>query len=524
MRTVDDNTRIMFISAFVLFSVFCAAYWIPLSSIVSTWLENDDYSYGFFIPVISLYLLWDMRLRLDGMHIRASWAVLPVLLLFVLLSVYGILGSSGNISMPSIPILIASFAAFCFGADLVRRFVLPFAFLVFMVPIPAVFERTLGMYLKAVSSKLGGKIIELFNISVHVSGNIIDLGVTQLQVVDACNGLRYLFPLFALGIIYAYFFERIRWKQIFCVLATLPIAVLTNALRIGITGVLTDRFGPEVAQGFFHDFSGWVLFMAAFFMLFLMGRVLALFPPKGNKSVDSPLSEAKPGGIPQVDRAGVMKALAVSFVILAVVGGLSLSTKALPPIKLKGGIAGFPLSFQGWSGKSSLVDPEIIDKSGAEEAFNARYRNTGGDEVSLYMGYRSTAFLANENYFHSPTVCLPSSGWKTLEESTRLISGIPFWNEIKVSRMVMSYLDEKAVVYFWFQTKNKASNDKNINRFDLAMHAVRRDNTHALFMRTITTVRPGEQAQDGEKRMAAFIRDMMPVLQRYLEENRIRGH
>jgi len=509
--------------AAALLVLFVAAYWVPLSSMVTTWQKNEDYSYGFLIPVVSLYLLWDMRERLRGVKVDGSWSVFPVLLFLVLLSVYGILGSSGNIAMPSVPLLIICFTAFCFGIELTKRLILPLGFLIFMVPIPAVLERTIGMYLKTISSVLGGKIIQLFNISVNVSGNIIDLGVTQLQVVDACNGLRYVFPLLAIGIIYAYLFERIAWKRVFCVVITVPIAILTNALRIGITGILTNFYGPSVAEGFFHDFSGWILFMASSFMLFLIGRILKFFPPKENKieKPDPAVPEKSDTPRQMMMGSGGSGPFVISVAVLVVVAGLSLSTKALPPVVIQGGIAGFPPVFSSWSGQASPVDPEIIEMSGAEQAFNGSYRNAQGEEVSLYIGYRGTAFLSNENFFHSPTVCLPSSGWETHEVTTRTIDSVPFFGRLTVSRMIISSMGSKAVVYFWFQTKNKATHDKSINRFDLALHAIRRDNTHDLFIRTITYTKPGEAMNDSEQRMDGFVRDMMAALLRYLKDNQM---
>ncbi len=514
----------LWLRAAALLAAFIAAYWIPLRAMVATWSSSDDYSYGFLIPMVSAYLIWDMRGRLDGARVASSWAMLPVLVLLVLLSIYGILGSSGNISMPSVPLLVIAFTAFCFGLDMARRLILPLGFLVFMVPIPAVFERTIGMYLKSISSQLGGAIIQFFNISAHVSGNVIDLGVTQLQVVDACNGLRYIFPLLALGIIYAYFFERVMWKRVACVLATIPIAILTNALRIGLTGILTHFFGAGVAEGFFHGFSGWVMFLVAFFVLFILGRVLRLFPPKhGEMKAPEPQREARPAQPAGEGGTAVTRALMTSLVILAVVAGLSLSTKALPPIGMKGSIASFPLSFQGWTGQAQFVPPDIIDASGAEEAFSAGYRDEGGREVSLYIGYRGTAFMAVENFFHSPTVCLPSSGWIAESTSTRVIEDVPMWGRLKVSRMIVSHLGDRSVVYFWFQTKDKHSHDKNINRFDLAMHAIRRDNTYDMFIRTIANVQPGGTVEETEREMDAFVRDMLATLQKFVRENQTTG-
>jgi EpsI family protein len=330
--------------------------------------------------------------------------------------------------------------------------------------------------------------------------------------------MRYIFALLALGTMYAYFFEKAAWKQVVCIVATIPIAILVNILRIGMTGILTARYGAGMAEGFFHDFSGWAIFIVAFAFLFLLGRILAFFPPRNYaaKTVDAAdnVDEALPSG----KHGSVNKAFLISVVLLLIVGSLSMSTAALPAIDIRGGIEKFPLEFAGWRGQSETVDPEIVKLSGAEESFSGFYTKNSHDTVSLYMGYRSTAFLSNENFFHSPTVCLPSSGWRTIEESTHVVAGVPSFGKIKVTKMVMDYMGKKNLVYFWFQTKDKTTHDKSVNRFHLAMHAIKRDNTHDLFIRPITTLHPGESIEDAEKRLDQFVRDMTAELLRYLKD------
>ena len=519
MTIKPDLFRNIRLNVFVLLALFIGAYWIPLNGIVNTCITNDDYSYGFLIPVISAYLFWDMRSRLNGLKIKSAWSVLPVLLLFVLISIYGILGSSGNVSRPAIPVLIILFAAFCFGIQTVKRFALPLCFLIFLVPLPPVLDRTFGVFLKSISSTVGGLIIKMCGLSVHVSGNVIDLGVTQLQVVDACSGLRFIFPLFALGIVYAYFFERVAWKRIFCVFSTIPIAILTNGLRIGITGVLANSYGAKVADGFFHDFSGWVIFMVAFAFLFLEGRLLRLLPPKDHVQRVAEPSETTKKDNPTIIY-GRNGAFIVSILLLLIVGGLTWNTKSLPAIQIQGGIKSFPLAFADWKGSSQQVDPDIIIKSGAEQAFSGLYTNSKNEYVSLYIGYRATAFLENENFFHSPTVCLPASGMKIKETSAHKIANIPFFQDLTVTKMVAEQLGTKQLVYFWFQTKNKATHDKNINRFHLTLHAIRMDNTYDLFIRPIMNIKPNETIKDAEKRMDQFVREMMNVLLNFVSEKK----
>ncbi len=504
----------------VLTVLFIVAYYIPLKTMVTIWWKNEDYSYGFIIPLASAYLLWEKRKSLGNIPVRSAWGLFPLLVLFVLISLYGILGSSGNVSMPSVPLLIIVFTGFCFGLEAIKRLSLPLGLLFFMVPVPAFIDRTLGMYLKSISSKLGGALIGLFNISVHVSGNIIDLGVTQLQVVDACSGLRYLFPLIALGILYAYFFERLMWRRLLCVLVTIPLGVFANALRIGLTGVLTERFGTKVAEGFFHGFSGWAMFVFALFMLFLISRLLNIFT--SNKAADrKETNTPRPSHLETAAGRKTTGAFFLSAAILSCVAFFSLSTSALPPMTIEGGVQSFPLRIGKWEGKADIIDPVIVQESGAEEAFNGHYVNGSGGEISLYMGYRSSAFLANENYFHSPTVCMPSAGWVEQEVKKRRIRNVPYFNDLDVTQMIMEKGGTRLLVYFWFQTKDKATYDKNINRFHLSLHAIRRDNTHALFIRPITPFQVHESIPDAEMRMDQFVREMMPVLLQFLKEKQV---
>ncbi len=507
-------------AASILSILFTLAYWVPLRAIVNVWKTNDDYSYGFLILPIAAYLFWEMRGRLKGIELKSSWAAFPALLFFIVVSIYGILGSSGHIARPAVPVILLLMAAFCFGLTFTRKMLLPLGFLIFMVPLPNVLDRTIGVFLKSVSSQLGGALIKAFGISVFVSGNVIDLGVTKLQVVDACSGLRFVFPLLALGIVYAHFFENQMWKKIFLTVSTIPIAILTNGLRIGITGIMTKYYGPKAAEGFFHDVSGWVIFMTAFAFLFLLSlglRVIA--PAAGNgKTTDASFGTSpNTAPYPMKLNSDVRISVLVSAGLLLGVTFLSISTQAMPRIVLRDGIENFPLQFSNWNGRANIVPPETISKSGAEEAFSAFYTDSAGQGVSLYIGYRGSAFLENENFFHSPTVCLPAAGWRIIDQSIHPIHGIPGYGELPVTRMVMEAMGSRKIVYFWFQTKNKLTYDKNINRYHLTIHAIRKDNTYDLFIRPITEVQPGEREADADRRLEAFVKEIMPVLRRFLE-------
>ena len=495
---------------------FLIAYWAPLRGLWHVWTTNEDYSYGPLIPLVSLYLIWDRRAELSRLHPAGCWRFFLPLCAMLALSLYGVLGSSGNIALPSLPVLTFLLTGFCFGPALARRLLLPLGFLIFMVPVPAVLERTLGLYLKSVSTQLGAQVVRACGIPVFVSGNLIDLGVIQLQVVDACNGLRYLFPLIALGVLYAARFERASWKRLVLVVATVPIAVLINGLRIGVTGVLANSFGKEAAEGFFHDFTGWALFLVAFASLALTGRLLTLFAPRAGKGGGS-LPAAPPEPAPPAAGSG-RGSLAAALLLLAAVAGLTWSTGSLPPLRLKGGMAAFPVQLGQWRGTAIGVDPASVGLSGAEDAFGASYLPPGGEAVSLYLGYRGSAFLENENFFHSPTVCLPGNGLKVVDTRARSIAADPVWGVLKVTEMVVEAEGSRMIVYFWFHTKSRESGDKDLNRFHLTLHALSRDNTYDMFLRPITYLAPGESVRSGEERLDRFARQLSVSTRDFVRE------
>jgi len=260
-----------------------------------------------------------------------------------------------------------------------------------------------------------------------------------------------------------------------------------------------------------------VLFAVAFVLLFLIGRLLSIVFPDGASAKEQAVSSSQ-AKVPAMNKGKTTAAFAVSVALLASVGILSLSTGSMPALAIEGGIQGFPLRIAQYDGTSQEVDPEIVKASGAEEAFSGTYTDASGSAVFLYMGYRSTAFLSNENFFHTPTVCIPSSGWVEKEVKRRTIADVPGFGSLEVMTMLIEKEGRRQLVYFWFQTRDKATYDKNINRFQLSMHAIRRDNTHDLFIRPITPVRQSESVQDAEARLDGFAREMMPVLLQFLKE------
>ena len=515
-----NKKQMLFIG--VLLASFLVCFWSTLEGLFHIWTSDDDYSYALLLPLFSAYLIWERKRDIAATPISTNvWGGLS-LVLFLIMSTYGILGSSPSAVRPAIPFVILSITLLCFGRSMFKVLCFPLSLLFFMIPLSTGVQAWIGVPLKSISTKLGELLLRISGVPVFVEGNIIDLGVTKLQVVDACSGLRYILPLLACGVIFAYFFEKTRWRQFVLVALTIPIAIFTNGFRIGVTGILTQHYGKGAAEGFFHDFSGWLIFLFAFALLFVfhffMKGTIRSNPVKTSANI-SP-GKQQSDSMPRNNTAPVV----VTALLLILVGLVSFSTAALPRIELPGGFAGFPLVIGSWKGEpTEAIAKDIVKLSGAEEVLSVVYQKEEENKVSLYVGYRGSPFLESENFFHSPNICIPSSGWKVLDMKKHQISGIPNFGSVSVSEMVIEKMGYRQVLYFWFQTKSRTSNDVNINRYHLSLHAIMRDNTYDLFIRPITPLRQGEKVEYAEGRMDQFIREMMPALLQFLKEQKVRS-
>jgi exosortase D (VPLPA-CTERM-specific) len=511
LRTQNYGGLVFIGAALLLF------YSQTLHGLWKLWISDPDYSFALVIPFVSAYIIWKKRKIIAAMPVKPSWRGGIFVFLFLIVSIYGILGSSPSVVRCALPLMILSITLFCYGWQRFTVLLYPFSLLLFMIPLPTLLQTKIGVPLKYLSTKLGEIMLRAVGVSVYVEGNIIDLGVTQLQVVDACSGLRYILPLLGLGVIFVYFFEKTRWKKILLVLITIPISILANGLRIGITGYLAQHYGLKAAEGFFHGFSGWLIFVFA--IVLLISAYMLLRWAARSDSVGQ-FNRPLPNSALRIKASESNKIpVAITCIALLVGGLLNFTTAALPPVSIQNGFSAFPLILKNWHGRMETMDARIIELSGAEEAFNATYLSPDGEIVSLYMGYRSSPFTESENFFHSPNVCLPSLGWKTLESENRIITEVPAFGEIKVRKMLIEKMGLRQLVYYWFQTKKHVSADVNINRFHLTLHALFKDNTHDLFIRPISPLQPTESVTDAEKRLDRFVRILMADLLDFLQKS-----
>jgi exosortase len=248
----------------VLASSFALLYAHVAAKLVHDWATDDNASHGFLIVPLALYLAWERRDRLTRLERRPHPAGLLIVLGSVAVLTAGTLGSELFLARISMLGVLAGAIVFLWGWQHVRTLAFPLAFLLLMIPLPAIMFNQIALPLQLLASRVGEQTLMALGIPVLREGNVIILAHTTLEVVEACSGIRSLAALITLAVVYGYFTDPRPGVRIAIVLSSIPIAVVANALRVAGTGVAAQYYGPGVAEGFFHTFSGWVVFIVAF--------------------------------------------------------------------------------------------------------------------------------------------------------------------------------------------------------------------------------------------------------------------
>jgi exosortase len=245
-----------------------------LRGLAAQWASDPDYSYGFFVPVFSGYVLWRLRGQLAANKAKPSNVGFLVMAGAVCLLFLGSLGAELFTTRFSLLVLLTGMVLFLSGWQVLRIVSFPLGFLVFMIPLPAIIYNQITFPLQLLASRLASSWLELVGVPVLRNGNVLVLSSYSLEVVEACSGVRSLMTLVSLAVAYGYLAESRVWVRCTLVLLMVPTAIVTNATRVTIAGILAHRFGPSTSEGFVHVFSGWLVFLFAVALLFLFHRAL----------------------------------------------------------------------------------------------------------------------------------------------------------------------------------------------------------------------------------------------------------
>jgi len=250
-------------------------YFRVVQGLVSDWLHLPDFSHGFLIPIVSFYFVYERRKAISVLRPSSNWAGLGLIIFGILLLLLGNLATEYFTMRFSMLMVFGGIILFLLGKEFFKILLFPLIFLIFMIPIPSILMDRITFPMQLFASKVAAITLYLIGIPVLREGNVMLLANTSLEVAEACSGIRSLISLLALSIVFAYLSQKETWKRILLVLSTFPIAIIANAARVSGTGILAHHYGDKVAQGFFHGFSGWILFVVAFVCLFVVGTFLS---------------------------------------------------------------------------------------------------------------------------------------------------------------------------------------------------------------------------------------------------------
>lgn len=264
----------------VLVAVSVWLYWHTLLHLIGQWWTDPNFSHGFFVPLFSAFVIWQERDRLARIITKPSWAGLIVLLAGLGVLIIGRLGAELFLDRSSLLLVLAGVVILFLGWNLFRAVLFPWAFLLLMIPIPTIVFNQITFPLQLLASKVAATVLPVLGVPILREGNVINLPSMALEVAEACSGIRSLMSLVTLAIIYGYLMERRLWVRWLLAIASVPIAVVANSIRIIGTGLLVQYWDADKAEGYFHASWGWIIFVISLIMLYALHALFRILSPE----------------------------------------------------------------------------------------------------------------------------------------------------------------------------------------------------------------------------------------------------
>lgn len=512
------HSRALYASLLIFISVLVGAVSFSgsLLELLRRWDQQPEYSHGYLIPIIAGWLLWKRRRALLPSIGQPSWIGPLLILLAAAMHVVGKLSALFMLSQLAFIVALFGIALGLGGYTLLRVVFVPIVFLIFAIPFPYFIDAILTWNLQLISSQFGVFFIRLFQIPVFLEGNVIDLGNYKLQVVEACSGLRYLYPLMSLGFLAAYLFQAPFWQRALIFLSTISITIVMNSFRIGLVGVLVNYWGPQDADGALHMFEGWIIFIACSGLLitemYLFARIGSgkdLFevfhapriavPPVGDKSLKFGAQGPSLAGLLLLCAAGL--------------GAFFVSTRhEVEPERLL--FASFPTTLGDWHGKSSSLGRDVESAIGLTDYVLSDYARQDARTVNLYVAYYASQRTGRSP--HSPSVCIPGNGWRITDFDRTHYRSSGSNVSLPINRVIISRGSDKQLVYYWFEERGMKIANEYWSKLYLLRDAMLKNRTDGALVRLTTPIYPRESESDADRRLQDFTRAVVPNLAGYL--------
>jgi exosortase D (VPLPA-CTERM-specific) len=490
--TVWKLSSSLILAAVAVFAMSLWLFWDGLSLMWGSWLDAPEYSHALLIPPIALFLIWQQKDRLERLPLTGSWLGVVVVLIGGGLLLLGQLGTVYVLVEYAYVVTLFGLVLSFTGKAAFRWLSVPLFILFFMVPLPQFVFANLSTKLQLLSSQLGVFVIRLFDISVFVEGNVIDLGGYKLQVAEACSGLRYLFPLMTLGFLMAYFYKGALWKRVVLFLSSIPITVLMNSFRVGIIGITVDRWGIDMAEGFLHEFQGWMIFMVCaalmlgeIVLLNRIGREAGTWRQLFGVEFPAPT----PSGA-HIQKRSMPASFVAAILVLAVfIGTTMFIPRPAEVYPLRAAFSEFPMQLGDWRGKSESLEAIYSDTLQLDDYLLANYVNSSGQGANLYISWYNSQRKGEA--VHSPRSCLPGGGWQMRDFGQRDLPAAPGGRPLRVNRTLIELGNDRQLVYYWFRQRGRILTNEFAVKWYIFWDALTRHRTDGAMVRLIVPLPPG---------------------------------
>jgi exosortase D (VPLPA-CTERM-specific) len=481
-----------------------------------------DTGFGIILPFVSLFLIWRQRDQLRGIPMAGSWYGLVLVAAGLALRAIGAFSTMSTVARYGFLLVLYGLVLSLTGPKLFRRLAVPLAILIFMVPLPMYLTGVLTLDLQLISSVIGVWIIRAMGISVFLEGNVVDLGTMQLEVAEACSGLRYLLPLMVLALMVAYLYRGEAWKRILIFVLSIPITVLMNSARIGFIGITVEYWGKRMAEGVLHDFEGWLVFMFSVAAVLLVAFLLTKVGRRARWSEAFDLA-AGPALAAAAPKAPTLRwDIPRSFVVAtAIVTAGAIAALTMPErqstIPERRDFSEFPLHIGDWSGRRGILDPIYLDALDLTDYLLIDYARAGaGFPINFYSAYYSEQ--KGFNRIHSPRNCIPGGGWEITELTQRDIPLGSTGRTLPVNRVVIALGDQKELVYYWYQERGRAMTNENVVKWFLFWDSIKRNRTDGSLVRIVAPLPRNVSAVAVDAEMQRFAARVEPQLNHYIPD------
>ncbi|MDG4649625.1 VPLPA-CTERM-specific exosortase XrtD [Roseibacterium sp. SDUM158017] len=495
-----------------------------IDALLRAW-SLPEYSHGPLIPVLSLLLFLRQLKTVPENHgpVRDRWVGVVVVAVSLAVAAAGKLANIDDIIIYATIIWVGGILLISFGWSVGKHFWPPVLHLVYMLPLPDTLYFKMTNSLQLISSELGVWFLRLFSVPVFLEGNIIDLGVLQLHVADACSGLRYLFPILSFSYIFAVLYRGPMWHKAILLISAVPITILMNSVRIAIAGVIANTWGVSWLEGFTHFFEGWVVFIACILLMFLLAWVLLFFNREKMSLTEALDLETDGLGI----QAMRLRLVRPSAALITAAGLAAAAVGAWQFVPERGGqlvdrdsFAVFPRTFGEWQqvGPPETLAPDVERALRADDYHQVTLRSpAAASDVGLFMAWYQDQ---SRGGVHSPEICLPGSGWEIAWLERTDVSGMmrtetPFM----LNRAIIERGTTRMMVYYWFQQGERRVAWDMAAKFYLMLDGIRTGETDGAIVRLTTLIGNGESEAEAEARLQSTLTELLPHLPRFIPED-----